>query len=131
VVGLDPPCPTVRRPHLEGRPVDEPGVAAHDLPAVLGSEIHVLVGLHVGHQIRFARDQLGERDLVRAGVDSGEPLGCQRHVPRLGGGQQCLGGHAAGVHARAADRAALDHHHRQILPSCGDRGRERPNPRNR
>ena len=103
----------------------EDGGSRDDLPAVVGGQVEVLLAAKPVDQRVLARDQLGEVHRCPGRRQPREPVGARRGVPGLRGGQQRLRRHAAHVHAGAADRGALDHHHPFAEVDRGDGGGER------
>lgn len=113
---------------LEAGPVDEARVALDELDGVLAREIDVLVLAHPLDDLPLAGDQIRELDRARLGSDAREAVQL-RAVACLGRRKQRLGGNATDVHARPADRPALDHRHAQLPAARGDRRRKRAAPR--
>ena len=117
--------------HRRIRGAGEGRLALADRPAVGFGHVEVLLTPHRLDQVLLATHQPGHVDRARGGGDPREPGARVRgHVAGLGGRYQRLGRHAPGVHAGAAERTALDHHHRLAqrggADRCGERRATRP-----
>ena len=120
VRGLDAPAVDV-----QGGPVDEARVAVEELDAVLVREVDVLVAGACASTISRLPAISAAKSTGPASVRDAGEAGSRGAMARLGRRQQRLGRDAADVHARPADRAALDHRHAQLAAARCDRRRER------
>ncbi|MCY1238368.1 hypothetical protein D9M72_511020 [compost metagenome] len=103
-------------------------VPADHGPAVVGSQVDVLLRPHAFNKRGLAPDEGRHVHRARRGHHAGETGRVQCHMAGLRGSQERLRRHTAGVHACPAQGVTLNHYYPLAQPLGPDRGRKRRAP---